>query len=250
MDRKFPAPKVDIIFNKIKGSAASASMTFEDFMLALSEICLQKNGSNCDVPAEMQAMFAEKLEPLLQAKLEQLRKLNLPLVSTAPNPIAEECVNDPAVKTLIAEYAKPLRKLFLQYSRLGPEEKIQGDSTDTSSLVCTESSFRRFAQQFGFVPDFLNQKQLTAIFRDANVAFSRELNELELRFDEFVECLVRIAAVAFSGPAYAKEYPTPLSKVELMLFVLDERGAIGFKGFSRKSLPVEEKPVTVRDLLD
>lgn len=98
-----------------------------------------------------------------------------------------------------------------------------------------ESSFRKFCFNYNIVPDYLSQHQLSQIFFEANIGFADSENELDFSFDEFAECLVRIALCAFGGSSYAADYPHPVDKLELLLFIMDDQRDIGFTGFSRQA---------------
>jgi len=72
------------------------------------------------------------------------------------------------------------------------------------------------------------------------VGFDRERNEFVLNRVEFRATLLRVALLAFCGPAYGA-YSTAASKFELLLFMLDQsealRGDLQFRGFQHAPTP-------------
>jgi hypothetical protein len=190
---------------------------------------------------------------------------NLPEVVDAAFLVA----NDAGVKSLLDTYGRALDKVFHQAAWLGVEaehgvsiprlgsslQSVTGGAGVPSATalqharswdvflqakhLLSEHSFRRWLQLAAVVPTLLAHKQVTMLLRAGNVGFDRERNEFVLNRVEFRETLLRIALLAFCGPAYGA-YTSAASKFELLLFMLDQseaRPGLQFRGFAHAPSP-------------
>uniref|UniRef100_A0A7S1CMI6 Uncharacterized protein n=1 Tax=Bicosoecida sp. CB-2014 TaxID=1486930 RepID=A0A7S1CMI6_9STRA len=119
---------------------------------------------------------------------------------------------EPEVMALFDKYKRPLYSLFTYYCAGGASLNL--------------ASFITMAQNFDISPTFLTKKELRAIHTDAARAHASAPGGRAdagagggegLSYAAFVEALGRLALIALSKPAFQRLYPTPRSKVAVLL---------------------------------
>eukprot|EP01028_Stygiella_incarcerata_P013169 TRINITY_DN81585_c0_g1_i1.p1 TRINITY_DN81585_c0_g1~~TRINITY_DN81585_c0_g1_i1.p1 ORF type:complete len:1673 (-),score=452.35 TRINITY_DN81585_c0_g1_i1:1654-6672(-) len=197
---------------------------FRQFTELLDRVCTKKF-PNLALEDGFEILFLDHIVPL--AKKSRIKdEMHVDLMSDD-------------IQDLLEKYHRTLRLMYHTYCAMESIQLANWSAIDSSLQTLSIHEILLLATDFNIVPDIISKPQLFRIFRASFEDPSSESSfDEDLTFDEFEECMVRVAAVGYSRHPWDKKYPTISSRVEALFEKLGlgdyqhVRSALEKKGYS------------------
>lgn len=247
---------VDIAFSSaVRGTAPA---TLEQAGTAWARLCARRFPAlpAPDAAAEAEAAFLvpllEALSGAAEAAEEEDDGDNVDAdeeAATKDDPCAVQFEPEDVAAALAAlrKYERTMRGMFSRFSRAHYGAGAGAAEGAHAARWMGLEGLTAWCRHAGVCPSYVTLGDVKRTFLETAVR-RRPPHAPALSFDRFLLSLVGIATAAFSGGVYRDEYPSALSRVELLLFSVKEVGFRGFSSWSRPSQPGRHE--TAAGLLD
>lgn len=200
---------VDLVFIE-STRVTNGVMTFEVFLDALSMVAAKKWSSN-NPAASLKLILLHFILPKAHRRNAKAMADKEPL--------------HPEVIPYLKKHEQPLRKIFNKFCTL---ELLMGKATAkeiaNANQTMSIQELLRLCHDFDLCPALLSVSEINDIFNICNVSNQQE-DDGAFNFDEFLECLARMAEKAYIG-AWDELYKTPLERVKALLDRMDIMSAV------------------------
>eukprot|EP00818_Percolomonas_sp_WS_P000141 CAMPEP_0117449934 /NCGR_PEP_ID=MMETSP0759-20121206/8203_1 /TAXON_ID=63605 /ORGANISM="Percolomonas cosmopolitus, Strain WS" /LENGTH=1658 /DNA_ID=CAMNT_0005242429 /DNA_START=134 /DNA_END=5107 /DNA_ORIENTATION=+ len=210
-DFNFGQVDVDLVYVEITKSDQQ-KISYELFCDSLTILAERKYGSALGTTEALRKLLLVNILPHAQRK--QIKEA-----------VAHEQVDRDALQVVLANEI-PLQKVFDTYKKL---ELVKGSSVQEMQMRDKEMSISevlRFTQDFDICPMLLSVSEVSDVFKVSVEQESFVDDDAGLVFEQFLECVARIAMKAYSKRHFESLYHDSVQKAEALMERMDIDSAI------------------------
>eukprot|EP00755_Sulcionema_specki_P006134 Sspe_Gene.34629::Locus_16824_Transcript_1_1_Confidence_1.000_Length_5256::g.34629::m.34629 len=203
--------EADQLFRKC--TSDGDTLTLKDFTVA----CLRM--AEARYPDEYLNSSSSALLYFLQEYMFDLQQVIAPGSLTALR-LHSPLQNVLDIADIVKRYRVPLRKVFIRY--VGQQEEHDGDdSVDIRVATITFESLVRIMKETRVFPGLISHSDVYGVF--TSLYNPKVLSKVEgLPYSDFVEAIVALAFISFSGHQFRTKIPTPAGRLQCFLERWDE----------------------------